>query len=158
MQSYSSGGAITNLFSAMTSSAASAGAASAAAAGWRDEAAPEGQAWPSGPLRWCEPASGELEVRVPVPAGTRKKELNVVMTAGAIGVAFKGAAPAASNAGAAAPAAAPPAALSLTLFAEVDASESQWQVEDGAVVFSLVKRRDKSVAWPRLARTAEEKV
>ena len=59
-----------------------------------------------------------------------------------------GAAEAAAAAPAAAPLAAPTGPLVLRLFAEIDASESSWQVEDSAVVFSVFKRKD--AAWPSL--------
>jgi len=146
MSKFSSGGAISGLFSQMTKSAAAAGATEAAAAGLRDlePAAPGG--WR---VRWREPGGGEVEVRVAVPAGTRKKALDVTMSNGALGVALK-APPAAAAADAGG---APTGPLVLRLLAEIDASESSWQVEDGEVVFSTFKRKDTG-PWPTLLAAA----
>ena len=158
MAKFSSGGAITGLFSQMTTSAAKTGAAAAAAAGVRELEPAAACGWR---VRWREPGGGEVEVRAAVPAGTRKKALDVTMTNGALGVALKAgggaAAPAATAAatseGAAQAAAAPTGPLTLRLFAEIEKNDSSWQVEDGEVVFSCFKKKD--VPWPSLVAGGE---
>ena len=104
------------------------GAAPAASSAWvlSNGADPRAYAWRLS-------GGGELEVRQPLPAGVRAKDLKVVMTRGRVGVALK-----AGGGAADALPGAMGAAGGGALAVPIDAEASNWTVEGGAALFTLV--------------------
>lgn len=97
---------------------------------------------------WRRAASKEIEVRVPVPMGTRARDVDVVISRTRLGVRVKsaGATPYPGPLG-------QPGGGALT--GSLDADECSWAIENNILTFSLALRdvgigETSSFAWPRV--------
>jgi hypothetical protein len=120
--------------------------------GWRRSRAKgtgDGAAEASGYL-WKRAAPAEIEIKVPVPAGTRAKDVEVVMTRSRLGVRLK-----ATSAGAAQIAGPLGTVGGSKLTGAIDAEESNWAIDKDAVLVTLSlvdagSGETSSFAWPNV--------